>query len=154
MILIHFSRLLKNGGAGVTFYNENKAITDYNVLPPDGGHGPKIHTFDGTGSSIMAIGFDHFEKCKGIQKVILHQCTHMENEALQKLVFLKDSLVDLQVTQCYNVEDSGLLSLKHLDRLQLLTIYGFRYVKDFDGVVNELKKSLPKCQIQTEPSNQ
>lgn len=136
----------------MTFHNANHPISDYNVLPPAKGVGPKIHTFDATDSSIMAIGFDHFEGCKNIQKVVLHRCTHLENEALEKLIILKDTLKELEVSECYNVEDSGLLSLKNLNRLQVLTIYGFKYVKDFDGVVNELKKSLPKCKIQTTPS--
>lgn len=74
----------------------------------------------------------------------------MENEALEQLVYVKNSLKELQVTDCPNVVESGLLSLKQLNHLQKLTIYGFIYIKDFNGVVNQLKKDLPSCEIITE----
>lgn len=74
----------------------------------------------------------------------------MENDALEQLAYVKNSLKELQVTDCANVIDSGLLSLKQLNHLQKLTIYGFVYVKDFAGVVDQLKKELPDCKIVTE----
>lgn len=74
----------------------------------------------------------------------------MENDALEQLAYVKNSLKELQVTDCPNVIDSGLLSLKQLNHLQKLTIYGFVYVKDFNGVVDQLKKELPDCKIITE----
>lgn len=98
----------------------------------------------------MAIGFEHFKGCTSIERIILNRCKHMENEALEQLAYVKQSLKELQVTHCSNVEDSGILSLKQLNHLQKLTIYGFVYVKDFNGVVNQLKKDLPGCQIVTE----
>lgn len=145
--ILLISRALKNAG-GVKFYGMPKTLTDYNALPStDNFVGPKIQIFDGTNSSIMAIGFDHLVGCDKIERMILHRCTHMENEALAKISIIKDTLVELQVTECLNVDDSGLLALKDLHNLRKLTIYGFRYVKDLNGVVRELKKSLPKCSI-------
>lgn len=144
-------RVLKNGG--VVIFENGTQHKDYNGLQTTfnvDGKSPKIHTFDGSNSSIMAIGFDHFKGCK-IERVILDRCTHMENEALEKLGIIKDTLKDLRVTNCLNVEDSGLLTINQLSNLQKLTIYGFRYVKDFDGVIRQLQQSLPKCIIHSKP---
>lgn len=124
-------------------------MTDYNALPPPMRTGPRLHTIDGTDSSIMAIGFEHLRGCTGIERIILNRCTHLENEALESLVLVKDTLTDLQVTECKNIENSGLLALKDLHGLKQLKIYGFLYVKDFDKIVEELRKSLPKCEIVT-----
>lgn len=110
---------------------------------------PQIRVVDATDSSIMAIGFEHFKGCEAIEHIILNRCKHMENEALEQLSYVKNSLTELQVTECSNVVESGLLSLKQLNRLEKLTIYGFTYIKDFNGVVNQLKKDLPKCEIVT-----
>lgn len=98
----------------------------------------------------MAIGFEHFKGCKAIERIILNRCKHMENEALEQLGYVKNSLKELQVTDCNNVVESGLLSLKQLNHLQKLTIYGFIYIKDFNGVVSQLKKDLPGCEIVTD----
>lgn len=73
----------------------------------------------------------------------------MENEALEQLAYVKHSLKELQVTDCSNVVESGLLSLKQLNCLEKLTIYGFIYIKDLNSVVNQLKKDLPGCEIVT-----
>ncbi|XP_031631576.1 ATP synthase subunit s, mitochondrial isoform X2 [Contarinia nasturtii] len=109
----------------------------------------KIKVVDGTDSSIMALGFEHFKGCKNIEQIILNRCKHMENEALEQLGYVKNSLNELQITDCPNVVESGLMSLKQLNNLKKLTIYNFIYIKDFTGVVNQLKKDLPNCEIHT-----
>lgn len=142
-------RILKNGGS-VRFVDGRTPITEYNALDADQlPVAPKIHTVDATDSSIMAIGFEHFKGCNHIERIILNRCKHMENEALEQLSYVKDTLRDLQVTECGNVEDSGLRTLKNLSQLRKLTVYGFLYVKDFNGVCNELKQHLPHCEIIT-----
>lgn len=143
-----FRRIVKNGGA-VQFKNHSQPVKEYNLL--NVGSGPaQIKVVDATESSIMAIGFEHFKGCKSIERIILNRCKHMENEALEQLVYVKKSLKELQVTDCSNVVESGLLSLKQLNHLQKLTIYGFMYIKDFNSVVNQLKKDLPDCEIVTD----
>lgn len=115
-----------------------------------GSSGPsQLKVVDATDSSIMALGFEHFKGCKAVEHIILNRCKHLENEALEQLAHVKCSLKELQVTDCSNVVESGLLSLKQLDRLQKLTIYGFIYIKDFNSVVSQLKKDLPGCEIIT-----
>lgn len=142
-------RILKNGGA-VHFVDGRTPITEYNALDEDKlPVAPKIHTIDATDSSIMAIGLEHLKGCEFIERIILNRCKHMENEGLEQLSFVKDTLHDLQVTECGNIEDSGLRSLKNLSHMRKLTIYGFLYVKNFNGVCSELKQSLPNCEIIT-----
>lgn len=115
----------------------------------DTGPAARIRLVDATDSSIMALGFEHFKGCRAIEHIILNRCKHMENEALEQLSYVKSSLKELQVTDCSNVIESGLLSLKQLNHLEKLTIYGFTYVKDLNAVINQLKNDLPKCEIVT-----
>lgn len=109
----------------------------------------QIRLVDATESSIMALGFEHFKGCRAIEHIILNRCKHMENEALEQLSYVKNSLKELQVTDCPNVVESGLLSLKQLNHLKKLTIHGMTYVKDLNAVVNQLKNDLPGCEIVT-----
>ncbi|XP_031631565.1 ATP synthase subunit s, mitochondrial isoform X1 [Contarinia nasturtii] len=138
--------ILKNGGS-VQFHNQYLPIKEYNSLSNT--KSEKIKVVDGTDSSIMALGFEHFKGCKNIEQIILNRCKHMENEALEQLGYVKNSLNELQITDCPNVVESGLMSLKQLNNLKKLTIYNFIYIKDFTGVVNQLKKDLPNCEIHT-----
>lgn len=147
-MFFYILRIIKNGGA-VQFTNHSSPTKEYNALVGSSSSA-RIKMIDATESSIMAIGFEHFKGCKSIEQIILNRCKHMENDALEQLAYVKNSLKELQVTDCANVIDSGLLSLKQLNHLQKLTIYGFVYVKDFAGVVDQLKKELPDCKIVTE----
>lgn len=142
-------RVIKNGGC-IKFWDAEKPIAEYNVLQTPGfPYKLKIQTIDATDSSIMALGFDHLKNCTDIRTIILNRCKHLENEALEKLAYVKDSLNELQITECGNIENSGLLSLKQLQNLQKLTIHSFLYVQDFDGIVKDLQKNLPNCKILT-----
>lgn len=109
----------------------------------------QMRLVDATDSSIMALGFEHFKGCRAIEHIILNRCKHMENDALEQLAYVKNSLKELQVTDCPNVEESGLLSLKQLNHLEKLTIYGMTYVKDLNAVINQLSTDLPGCEIVT-----
>lgn len=148
-INVNRHRIVKNGGS-VQFKDQINAIKDYNLLQTSHGTS-KLWKVDGTQSSIMGLGFDHFKGCHYVEKVRLHRCQHMENDALEKLSYLKNSLKELEITECHNVEKDGLLSLKQLQALKLLTIYGFTYIndEDFKTVSNELQTNLPNCQIVT-----
>lgn len=145
-----YNRVVKNGGA-VQFSSSQAPIKEYNILQAGNyASKSKLRVVDATNSSIMALGFDHFKGCTEIEKIILHQCKHMENDALEKLGFLKNSLKELQVTNCGNVEENGLLTLKQLGNLETLKIHGFPYIKDLNSVVNKLKADLPRCNIITD----
>lgn len=146
--LTHPHRIIKNGGA-VQFTSQRQITKDYNSIQLGSVAPTQIRLVDATDSSIMALGFEHFKGCRAIEHIILNRCKHMENDALEQLAYLKGSLKELQVTDCPNVVESGLLSLKQLNRLEKLTIYGMTYVKDLNSVVNQLKNDLPDCEITT-----
>lgn len=140
---------MKNGGA-VQFKNQQQSINDYNHLQTTNIPSTmKLSKVDASNSSIMSLGFEHFKGCNSIEHIILHECQHMEDDAIEKLKYVKNSLNELQVTECHNVEKTGLLSLKQLAHLKKLTIYGFTYIEDLDPIVNQLREDLPKCQIIT-----
>lgn len=101
----------------------------------------------------MAIGFDHFENCKEIKKMTLKSCRYMENEAIDKLGHLKNSLLELEISGCYNVIDEGLLTLKQLKHLKKLTIANLPYVKDMVAVEKELRTALEMCAIEIKSKN-
>lgn len=141
-------RIIKNGGA-VQFTHQRQITKDYNSIQLGDTAPARIRLVDATESSIMALGFEHFKGCTAIEHIILNRCKHMENEALEKLAYVKNSLKELQVTDCPNVADSGLLSLKQLIHLKKLTIFGLTFVKDPNAVINQLKNDLPGCEIVT-----
>lgn len=139
--------ILKNGG-GVRFTeNPTKLWKDYNHLPAE--NVPfRIKVVDATNSSIMKIGLHHFEGCKNIDTVIFHKCKHLENDGLEGLAYISQSLTHLQVSGCYNIKDSGLAIIGQLQNLKQLLIFDMPFVKDIDEVARSLKKSLPDCDIQ------
>lgn len=94
------------------------------------------------------MGFDHFKDCTAIRKIAFKSCRYMENEALEKLEHLKDSLCELEINGCYNVVDEGLLTLKRLKKLNKLTIVNLPYVKDMKAVEKDLQSALPQCAIE------
>lgn len=135
--------------------NQSSPIKEYNSLQASGPTAsPKLRVIDATDSSIMGLGFEHFRGCKFIERIILRRCKHMENEALQHLAFVENTLKHLEIVDCHNVEDSGLLTLKQLNNLQTLNIHGFFYVKEFDTIVRQLQQDLPNCEINTQTTEQ
>lgn len=140
--------ILKNGGA-IRFESSN-LYAQYNSLP-DEKSAVRLKEVDASNSSIMKIGFAHFKDCDKLEKIILHCCTHMENEALSDLDWAKKSLRHLQVSSCYNVRADGILMLKNLTQLQNLRLFDLPYVENLQGVVADLQKHLPKCKINSEP---
>lgn len=104
--------LLRNG-ASVKWAGEQKYLKDYNALPKETVK-LLISEVDASGSSISHYGFIHFNGCRAIRKVILHDCGYIEDEALKHLHFLKNTLEELQVSLCGNITDNGLRHLKEL----------------------------------------
>ena len=121
-------------------------MRDYNSLPPESNRFP-IHTAYATNSSIMKTGFEHFKGCSDIETVILHSCKHLEEDGLDGLIYLENSLKNLQVSECLNINDDGLKCLKNLKGLQNLNVFGMSYVDDLKSVITYLQKELPSCNI-------
>ncbi|KAG4078466.1 hypothetical protein HA402_009178 [Bradysia odoriphaga] len=138
--------ILKNGGF-IKFENQ-KWITDYNALPAENFRYQIEEVDTHNKTTIMAMGFDHFKDCSAIRKISLKSCRYLENEAIEKLGYLKDSLCELEISGCYNVIDEGLLSLKQLKNLKKLNIENLPYVKDMKAVEQELQTALAACEIQ------
>ncbi|KAL3283474.1 hypothetical protein HHI36_006615 [Cryptolaemus montrouzieri] len=82
--------ILKNGGA-VKWLGEEQYIIDYDLLPPENNR-KYLVAIDGTNSSITHLGFAHFSGCNNIREVILRNCTHIEDEALEALKIIQHSL--------------------------------------------------------------
>ncbi|XP_050299287.1 ATP synthase subunit s, mitochondrial [Anthonomus grandis grandis] len=137
--------ILRNGGK-VKFVDAFESETDYNNLPKEEVQ-VKLQEIDATGSSIMANGFEHLKGCNHISKIILDQCSYLENEALEGLSYVKDSLLFLQVSRCGNITEQGLVHLLKLVKLRTLIIFGLPYLKDRKKMLDVLGKGLKTCQI-------
>lgn len=144
--------ILKNGGGVCFTAAPSKYLRDYNLLPGENVR-LQLKEIDGTNSSIMKIGFDHLKDCKYIDKIILHNCKHLESDSLEGLLHVRDTLKFLQVSGCYNFADKSLMPLKELKNLQKLILFDLQYVNNLNNVVVELLKSLPKCEISTNMEN-
>ncbi|XP_013109172.1 ATP synthase subunit s, mitochondrial [Stomoxys calcitrans] len=141
--------VIKNGGGICIVDAPKRLIRDYNTLPPEH-YRFKIKVIDGSGASLMKIGLEHFKGCNHIDTVIFHKCKHLESDGLDGLVHLKNTLNTLQISECDNISDDGLEVIGQMEHLKNLRIFNMRYVKDINGVLGKLKKSLPNCQIETE----
>ncbi|XP_055612488.1 ATP synthase subunit s, mitochondrial-like [Uranotaenia lowii] len=137
--------LLRNG-ARVKFCNQKQLHVNYNFLP-DESVPLAVEEIDGTDSGISSLGFDHLKNLKRLRKIKLHNCVYVENEALDKLKFVVDTLEELEVSSCKNITDQGLLCIKDLKNLKLLSASNLPYVKDMKVVEQELKKYIPNCSI-------
>lgn len=133
--------LLRNG-AKIKLLNGSTYIDDYNIMPPLNMKF-KIKEVDAADSSIMHNGFVHFKDCKFIDKLVLHNCCYLYNEALGQLFYLKDSLSHLQITNCQNLSEDSLQSLRCLNNLKTLILSEFQPSCSF----SLLKNSLPHCYI-------
>ena len=131
--------LLRNG-ASVKWTTDDKFLSDYNALPPE-----KTQLFikevDATESSVSHYGFSHFVGCNFIEKIIFHNCSYLENQALPLLHPLSDSLTFLQITSCANIDEKGLNSLNYLKNLNTLVIGNLPYLNDKEKVLSFLKST-------------
>ncbi|XP_037949155.1 ATP synthase subunit s, mitochondrial-like [Teleopsis dalmanni] len=138
--------IVKNGGAVRFLEDPNKLYNDYNSLPPES-QKYRLKVADATDSSIMNIGLDHFKGCNHVDTVILHNCTHLEEDGLKGLVHIVNSLVRLQVSGCYNINDEGLKEIANLKNLKQLIIFNMTAVKSFAATVSYIQGQLPNCEI-------
>lgn len=141
--------LLRNG-ARAKFVNVPHEQVNYNMLPHETVP-VQIEELDGTDSGIMHIGFDHLKGLKRLRKVKLHNCVYLDDAALAKLEFVADSLEELEVSNCKNITDYGLLHLRYLKKLKELSTHNLPYVKDLPKVTEKLKESLPNCNLDLKP---
>lgn len=138
--------ILKNGGAIRILEEANILIDQYNALPPEN---VKFHVkeVDATKATIMKVGFEHFKGCSNIDKVILHECLYLEEDGLDGIVHLVNSLETLEISACPNVSSNGLLVLGKLKNLMNLTISDMGNVRDLPAIRTKLQELLPQCTI-------
>lgn len=138
--------ILKNGGAIRTLEEANILIDQYNALPTEN---VKFHVkeVDATKATIMKVGLDHFKGCSNIDRVILHECLYLEEDGLDGIVHLIDSLQTLEISACHNVSSNGLLVLGKLKNLKNLTISDMGNVRDLQATRIKLQEMLPQCTI-------
>lgn len=137
--------LLRNGAA-VKFVGSAEMLKDYNKLPPEGAIF-YVQEIDATDASISHYGFPHFVGCKFIEKIIFDKCLYLQDEALQGLTPLKDTLRHLQITSCLNITSKGLEGLFTLEKLKVLLLGDLPYVKDKDSILKQLRIKLPLCNV-------
>lgn len=77
----------------------------------------------------------------------LHKCSYLDNEALPLLTLVKDSLLDLQLSSCGDISDSGVKSLAGLSNLRRLLIYDLPEVRDKEDCIRVLQEALPQCDV-------
>ncbi|ODN05714.1 ATP synthase subunit s, mitochondrial [Orchesella cincta] len=136
-------------GAGVRWdKGPDEWLRDYNSLPAGNYRGLRIVEIDATDSAVMHIGFTHFRGLKHVRKAIFHKCGYMEDEAVRRIGYLKDSLEELQISSCGNVSDEGILTLVELKNLKKLKLYDFLEVRDRQKCLSVLKENLPNCLIE------
>ncbi|XP_063973288.1 ATP synthase subunit s, mitochondrial isoform X2 [Diachasmimorpha longicaudata] len=141
--------LLRNGAA-VKWTNGRTYLKDYNALLQETkvvSRASYIQGVDATDSGISHDGFPHFNGCKYVESMKLVNCLYIGNNALKLLSILKDSLQSLEITNCGNVSNAGLEHLKILQNLKTLKLSNLPAVENGALVAEELKKSLPNCQI-------
>uniref|UniRef100_A0A1B0GIP0 Uncharacterized protein n=1 Tax=Lutzomyia longipalpis TaxID=7200 RepID=A0A1B0GIP0_LUTLO len=141
--------VLKNGGAVRFLEHPKNLFRDYNMLPPDFRTKLTLKEIDATNSAIMTVGFAHVVGCEKIDKIIITNCKYIDNRGFHHLTSINDSLRSLDITQCTNISDSGLLQLKGLTKLQKLVMKDLPGVKDLPAVEKELRQHLKDCQFQT-----
>ena len=139
-------------GASVKWVNSQKFMKDYNSLPVGGGPMFKIEEVDATDAAIMEIGFPHFKNCAYLRKIKLKNCGYIEDASMRSIAYLlHEHLSWLEVIQCHNISDEGLLALHKMKALKVLHLENLSNVKNPQEVIASLSDCLPKCQISYPP---
>jgi len=135
-------------GAGVRWKGHNTNLNDYNSLPPGGYRHLFIEEVDATDSCIMSVGFPHLRGLEHLKKLVLHKCYYLDNEALPMLAAVKNSLEELQLSGCGDIDDDGVKSLSCLSNLRQLLLFNLPEVKDKEGCTRFLQSALPNCSVE------
>lgn len=60
---------------------------------------------------------------------------------------VKDTLEDLQVSSCGDIDDWAIKKIAHLVNLRHLLLFDLPLVKDRQSCITVLQSALPKCEI-------
>lgn len=64
------------------------------------------------------------------------------------LAAVKDTLEELQLSSCGDIDDSGVKSLSHLSNLRHLLLYDLPEVRNKEECVQFLHSALPLCDVE------
>lgn len=138
--------VLKNGGSVRFAEYPERVLVDYCELPDDLVT-TTLREIDLTKSSVNGAGFNHLIGCKSVVSVILSNCKAVDDKAVNKLRFLDKSLMRLHLSHCNAVTDVGLQKVQYLTKLNEFSCNNLKGVKNFELILNELRKQLPNCKI-------
>lgn len=85
---------------------------------------------------------------KHLKKLILHKCNYLDNEALLMLAAVKDSLEELQLSSCGDINDKGVKSLSCLSNLHHLLLFDLPEVRNREDCLQFLHSALPRCDVE------
>lgn len=104
----------------------------------------EIHSVE---SSLMDHGLEHLKGLEDLRKLYISSNRFITNSALQKLSYVKDSLEELVLIDCPNINDNGIALLTVLKKLKHLELSYLLSVENQDMCVKKLELSLPDCEI-------
>lgn len=139
---------LMRNGAFIRWKGESNLVKLYNDLPldPEQKGDYQIEEIAAHGASISHHGFQHFHGCQHVRTISFLKCPFLDDNCLRKLDILTDSLNNLQITNCDEIEE-GLKYLGALKNLQMLNLCNLQGIRELDKQIEKLKGDLPNCKI-------
>ena len=101
--------LLRNGSTFKLAHSDT-LFKDFNKLPPSRTN-MRITEILSVESSLMDHGFDHLKGLEHLRKLQISSNPFITNQTLQKLAYVKDSLEELALIDCPNINDNGIALL-------------------------------------------
>ncbi|GAB1602595.1 ATP synthase subunit s, mitochondrial-like isoform X1 [Argonauta hians] len=138
--------ILRSGGR-IHWQGFSHVEKDYNSLPRSHFTKYKVETIDATDTAVMNIGFYHLDGLKDLKRLILKNCYYIDDEALQLLAFVKDSLEHLEITSAGNVTQRGLNTLPALHKLRYLYLSNLPEIRSKKQCLQQLRSQMPHCDI-------
>lgn len=139
-------------GAGVRWKGEHTLRRDLIALTAHTKQNRGINVIEeieAIESTIMDVGFAHFDGCKHIQTVRLSHLLYFSDHSLALLVDkLQHSLEHLALLECGDITESGLSALTNLRLLKTLRLKDLPEIKNKKKCFERLQQDLPNgCTI-------
>ncbi|XP_014289736.1 ATP synthase subunit s, mitochondrial [Halyomorpha halys] len=140
---------LMRNGAFVRWKGQPGLVSHYNFLPldPEDKNPYFIEEISAVEASISHHGFDHFKGCNCILKIQFQKCWYLDDTCLKKLELLANSLIHLEIDQCTEITNQGLLHITSLSNLLTLKLGHLDGVKNLQESVKQINAKLPNCHI-------
>jgi H+-transporting ATP synthase F0 complex subunit s len=135
-------------GAQVKLTNWGSYIVDFNKMPGGSYERFKIEEIRAENACLMARGMEYFNGLKDLKTVKFVNCELIDDAAIAKLSYVRDSLSELQLVFCPLVTDVGISYLYLLPNLKELYINYMPNVKDPKLALKLLKEKLPNTKVE------